>query len=88
MGELEDRVKRLEKIIKDQRAHAINDVYRALDDEWRSSRQIHSLLDQPCLFQSARRYLLDLRDLGLAEHRQDSCGTAQWRKRHHNGEEQ
>ena len=86
MGYAEDRVKRLAQIIKDQRSHAITDLYRVLDDDWRSSRQIHAMIDYPCPLQSARRYLLHLRDLGLAEHRQDQCGTAQWRKRINHGE--
>lgn len=87
MGEIEDRVKRLSQIIKDQRSHAITDIYRVLDHDWRSARQIHSMLNLPCAPQSARRYLLDLRNLGLADHRQDACGTAQWRRRN-NGADQ
>lgn len=86
MGHVDDRVKRLAKIIKDQRSHAINDIYRALDHEWRSARQIHSLIDFPCELQSARRWLFDLRNFGMAEHRQTQCGTAQWRRRLHHGE--
>jgi|GEM_PF-4998221 len=87
MGEAEDRVKRLVKIIKGQDVHAINDIRQVLDDEWRTSRQITGLLGKGCLPQSARRYLLDLKNLGLAEHRQDSCGIAQWRRRQYNGED-